>query len=110
MALNITSPIHTFQGITLNQSYARIEVKDGQGGHDFEATIYIYPSKEVYQSGAEPLGVKKLNDYSMLYPLDTWLRQPYNREVDGGDLLALAHQAFVSKLAEHGIVAEISLS
>lgn len=108
MALNITSPINTFEGIVLNNAYARIEVMESQLGTSLLASIKVYPSWDIYKAGAQPLNVKRNADYSFLNPIQNVYSVEYNREVDGSDILAIAHQAYVDYLAEWGISATIT--
>lgn len=109
MALKLNTPINTFEGMVVNNAYARIEVSESHAGSTLLVAIKMYPSKEVYKNGAQPLNVKKNADYSLLNPITNVFHINYNREADGVDILAIAHQACVDYLSTLGITAQVEL-
>ena len=104
MALNITSPINTSIGVQLPQSYARIAVNDAIAGTSLVSTISVFANKAAFESGADPLGVI-INERFM----DGGIVFDYNRELNGADILELAHLEWVTKLSEWGITSTIVL-
>lgn len=105
MALNITTPVNTSIGVTILTSYARVSVVDLYAGTSLQTSIQIYADKTVYESGADPLPVV-LNGRFM----QTTIQFPYNRELDGADILGLAHTAWIAQLSDWGIIAVENLS
>lgn len=104
MALNITSPLNTSIGVSIPQSYARIAVNDGIEGTALVSTISIFADKQAFESGADPLPV--LIDERFM---NAGLVSAYNRELNGADVLELAHMEWVAKLSEWGITSTIVL-
>lgn len=104
MALNITSPLNTSIGVTIPSSYARIAVNDDVHGTALVSTISIFANKQAFESGADPLPV--LIDGRFM---NAGLVAAYNRELNGADILELAHMEWVAKLSEWGITSTIVL-
>lgn len=105
MALNITTPVNTSIGVTIPTSYARISVNDGFAGTSIITNITIYSTKEAFEGGADPLPVligERL--------ISSGFVMEYNRELDGADILELAHAAWIAQLSDWGITAEEDLS
>jgi hypothetical protein len=100
MALQISTPLNTSIGVTIPTSYARIAVMDGLQGLAVVSNISIYPTKESYEAGADPLPVI-INDRFM----ESGMTTEYDRTTMGGDILGIAHQAWIAKLAEWNITA-----
>jgi hypothetical protein len=104
MALNITSPLNTSIGVTIPSSYARIAVNDAIQGTALVSTISVFATKQAFESGADPLPVmvdERLMDGGIVFS--------YNRELNGADILELAHMEWVAKLSEWGITSTIDL-
>ena len=99
MSLSISTPLTTNDGIVLNNTYGRIQVVDDFNGKNIQAILNIYASESTFKGGYNPLSFR----------LETFLSIPYLRETDGPDVLGIAHDAFVSKLASVGITALKSL-
>jgi len=104
MALNITTPVNTSIGVTIPTSYARVAVNDAIQGTALVSTISVFATKAAFESGADPLGVI-INERFM----DGGIVFEYNRELNGADILELAHLEWVSKLSEWGITSTIDL-
>jgi hypothetical protein len=105
MALNITTPLNTSIGVTIPTSYARIAVSDGQLGTALVSNITIYSTKEAFEAKADPLPVI-INGRLM----ESGMTINYNREIDGADILGVAHTAWIAYLSTLGITAEEVLS
>lgn len=96
MALQIQTPIILNNGLELTTSYGRIDVQNFVEGSSINAILKIFISKEKFDNGFSSIYVEGLVDY---------INTPYNRLIDGVDILNIAHDAFIAKLAEQGIVA-----
>lgn len=100
MALIITTPITTNEGFTVETSYARVAATDDYSGLFLVSSVSIYKSLEAFEAGDSRLNIAQLN---------TFASTPYNREVDGTDILAIAHTKLQALLAEQGIQSTIEL-
>lgn len=109
MALNITTPVTTLDGIELATSYARIEVRDGVTGTQLITGIEIYASQAAFEAGRGALTIEDPSMVDVTLPLRTYIVSEYDRTVDGGDILALAHTYAQAALAEKGITSTIIL-
>lgn len=107
MALNITSPVTTLDGITLPTSYARIEVRDGVSGTQLITGIQFYVNAQAFESGkgALLLATPGLENA----PIQTYWVSDYNRVTDGSDLLLLGHEVAQGALSNMGISSTIDL-
>jgi hypothetical protein len=105
MSLNITTPVNTSIGVTIPTSYARVAIMEGLHGTALVSNLAIYPTKESFKAGADPLPVI-INGRFM----ESGITLEYNRELDGADLLGLAHTAWIAKLGDWGITATEDLS
>jgi len=100
MAINITN--NTFNAgeikgvpnsqISINQAYIRLTVSLIEKGNKLRIRHSIYYSKDYYNSGI-----------TMNLNLDIPKNINYNRDVDGTDILEVAHNKVVDKLVESGI-------
>ena len=98
MSLTITSRIQTVEGFTLENAYARVAVADQIKGDRLQASLSIFASEEAFLQGAEQ--VNALVDGSSV--------TPYDREM-GTDILDLAHDRLIDKLAGQNILATKNL-
>ena len=100
MALQLETTITTIQGFEVENAYGRVLALDNFNGIDINSAITIYVSKDAYTNGAQPLDIEIVNNTS----------SPYNRDVDGSDILSLAHDYLIQLLADQGITAVKLLS
>ena len=98
MSLTITTPIKTVEGFELPTSYARVAVADQIAGEQLQCQASIFASEEAFTNQS--------NQVNAL--VDTFMAIPYDREM-GTDILALAHDALIAKLAEQNITATKNL-
>jgi len=101
MALQLETTITTVQGFEVENAYGRVSVVDNTTGTQLQASVVFYVNETLYLGGANPLQTSGLNDLSLT---------PYNRDVDGSDILSLAHDYLIQLLADQGIVAVKLLS
>ena len=99
MSLQITTPIATLEGIVVENAYGRVAVVDQFTGTSLQSQVQVYASEEAFVSGANALQVA-LNDISI---------QPYDRNVQGTDILAIGHQDLQLLLASQGVESTINL-
>lgn len=95
MALLISTPIVTIDGILLNSAYVRIQAVDNYLGQKLFGVMQIYPSKESFVAGYQPLRVE----------MNPSLTITYDRVVNGTDTLMMMHDAFIQYLSDLGITA-----
>jgi hypothetical protein len=100
MALQIQTPLNTSIGVILPTSYARISVTDNFIGNTIVSSTQFYSSKEAYETGADPL---TFIVEGKIVP--TVLQFDYNRNIEGGDILGIAHQVWITQLAQWNITA-----
>ena len=96
MALNITTPITLKSGIELTTSFARVSVVDGEAGTHLNAAASLYPSSEQFENGKNPI---------LDAPIELYASKAYNRDVDGVDILDLAHDIMIEAFQIQGITA-----
>tara|TARA_R110000868_G_scaffold172522_1_gene408384 strand:- start:79 stop:384 length:306 start_codon:yes stop_codon:yes gene_type:complete len=101
MALLINTPLTTIEGFTAATSYGRVAVVDRQAGTTLDSEVTLYLSEEAYLAGAQYLNI-------VGYSFD--MQTAYNRDVDGSDILNLAHEYLIVKLGSQGIEAVKLLS
>ena len=98
MSLTITTPIKTIEGFELPTSYARVAVADQIAGELLQCQASIFASEEAFTNGA--------NQVNAL--VEAYVAAPYDRLM-GTDILDLAHDALIAKLAEQNITATKNL-
>ena len=92
MALIFNTPIELPTGITVADAYGRVAAVDQSAGIQVDAIVDIYISEAAYIAGKQPLTVS-FNRTAMT---------PYNRDVDGTDILMIGHDALQTVLATEG--------
>lgn len=100
MALIFTTTLTTPQGFEVTNAYGRVSVLDQKDGATLQAGLSIFTSEAAYLAGAEEIGFPQLGHY----------QGPYNRDVDGTDILMLAHTSLQTTLAAQGHPTTIALS
>lgn len=93
MALNFTTTLATKDGFEVANAYGRVSVTDSYAGDSVHAVVEAYVSEQAFNEGANPLKTKFL----------PFAQTDYDRAVDGTDVLDIAHDALIAKLAEQGI-------
>lgn len=99
MSLNITSEITTRDGFVLPTSYGRVAVYDAVNGTTLNSSVDIYKDEAAFEAG----------DRSVKIKLTTSNTEPYNRDVDGVDILNLAHDRIMDTLSIQGVRSEKNL-
>ena len=95
MSLNITTQLETLDGFSLPSSYGRVAVGDDVAGTNLQSVLVIYKDEAAFEAGANGININlKLSDQS-----------PYNRDVDGTDILNIAHDRLIALLADQGVTA-----
>ena len=100
MALLFNTPIELPTGITVSDAYGRVAAVDQSAGIQVDAIVDIYISEAAYLAGKEPISVS----------FNRTAAKPYNREVDGTDILMIGHSALQTVMATEGYTTTISLS
>lgn len=98
MSLTITSKIKTLEGIEIENAYARVLVLDNFAGLQLDSAMQVFLNEAAFLAGSEPLNLDIPNNTS----------SAYNRDM-GTDILDLAHDAMIAKLAEQNIAATKNL-
>ncbi len=99
MSLNITSEITTKDGFVLPTSYGRVAVFDNTDGANLAASCLIYKDEAAFEAGDQAVKVGlKLTNY-----------EPYDRDVDGVDILNIAHDRMMDTLSAQGVRSEKNL-
>ena len=100
MALQITTTFQTTSGIELQGAYARVTAVDQAAGTSVLGIAELYLSEQDYLDGKSAIDA---------VPFQTQAQMKYDREVNGVDILAYAHDALVDFLGQQGIIATIEL-
>jgi hypothetical protein len=100
MALNFTTNIQTVEGCVLSNAYGRVSADDSFTGTHVTGHVDIYVSKQAFIDGLRPVKTRLIQD----------CREPYNREVNGTDILNIAHDGLIANLADQGVTATKDLS
>ena len=99
MALTFNTTLTTDTGLQVADAYGRVSVADSLAGTTVQAYVDIFVSEDAYLAGARPIKT------ALQVGTDT----PYNRDVDGTDILDIAHDTLVAFLAKQGVSAVKSL-
>jgi len=99
MSLNITSEITTRDGFVLPTSYGRVAVYDSVKGDNLGSSVDIYKDEAAFLAGDQAVKVK----------LTLSNQEPYDRDVDGVDILDLAHDRMMDQLSAQGVRSEKNL-
>jgi hypothetical protein len=109
MALQITSTITSYEGIEIPSSYGRVSVSDGQYGTSLIAGLNIYVSQTAFENGASSIAVIDNTKPEGSAPMFVNWQLPYDRTIEGTDILTLAHEYIQAELASKGISSTIEL-
>lgn len=96
MSLKVEQRLITAEGLTVENAYGRVAVLDAQHGTHLQATVEFYASEEAFLAGAKYIEFNGLNKMSI---------EEYNRDVDGSDILNIAHDRLIALLASQGVIA-----
>lgn len=100
MALIFNTDIELASGITISNAYGRVAVADGASGTTLQQLVEIYTSEQAFIDGKAQIEMPGLQQA---------IDAPYNRDVDGTDILALAHINLQNALTDAGFTTTISL-
>lgn len=100
MALTFNTDIEMANGITISNAYGRVGVADNIKGDELQQIVEIFVSEQAFIDGKQPI---------MIDGLVTTLASPYDRTVDGNDVLALAHANLKAMLSDAGYDTNIVL-
>tara|TARA_R110000765_G_scaffold346595_1_gene436724 strand:+ start:829 stop:1131 length:303 start_codon:yes stop_codon:yes gene_type:complete len=100
MALQINTPIKTAEGFEVSNAYARVLVIDNFRGLTLDSAIEAYVSEADFLAGAQQLSLN----------IAVSVNTPYDRSTMSTDILDLAHDNMIAKLADQGIAATKLLS
>jgi hypothetical protein len=95
MALIFSTPIQTRDGFTVENAYGRVAADDQYVGTHVRGHVEIFVNKEAYTNGLRPLKTEFIQDCQV----------PYDRAVDGTDILNIAHEGLIAELAKQNIIA-----
>ena len=95
MSLQINTPIKTAEGFEISNAYGRVLVIDNYQGKTLDSAIEIFVSKEEYLAGAQKLNLN----------IAIHVNTPYDRSTMSTDILDVAHDSMIAKLADQGIAA-----
>lgn len=95
MALLFTTEIQTRDGFAVSNAYGRVAADDDFKGEFVRGYVNIYVSEQAFLDGNQPVKTNYIQD----------CMEPYNRDVDGTDILNIAHEGLISNLADQDIVA-----
>jgi len=95
MALTINTTITTPEGLEITNAYGRVSVADNKFGATLQCLLDIYASETSFTNGKEAFNMPAL----------AFVEINYDRTVNGVDILDLAHDALIAKLAAVGISA-----
>ena len=95
MALLFQTPITLPSGITVENAYGRVLATDNIYGKTVGGLVDIFVSEAAFEAGSASINA----DIRIVAEV------PYDRAVEGADILNIAHEALIAKLAEQGIVA-----
>jgi hypothetical protein len=99
MALIFNTPIELSTGITVADAYGRVAAVDQIAGTQVDAIVDIFISEAAYLAGKESIQVS----------FNRTAATPYNRDVDGTDILSIGHTALQTVLATQGYTTTILL-
>lgn len=100
MSLTITSRIQSQEGFELTNAYGRVAVVDQYQGNVLQSQVEFFIDEQAFLDGKAVVTVDGLNQISAA---------PYDRAVDGTDILDLAHDNLIALLAQQNIVATKNL-
>jgi len=96
MSLKITTPIELESGIVLNESYGRVSTTDDYRGTTILASLEVFADITAFKTNKKPIRMTNIDPYTNII---------YNRDLDGVDILSIAHDALIISLALQGITA-----
>jgi hypothetical protein len=99
MSLTITTPITTLEGFEVVNAYGRVTVSDSYPGTSLFSELVLFVSEEDFLE----------QKYALKVNINEFCSSEYNREVDGTDILLIAHQKLQESLLEQGITSVIVL-
>jgi hypothetical protein len=95
MALLFNTDILTKDGFTLSNAYGRVAAYDSYEGTKVSGQVDIFVSEQAFLTGKTPVKTNLIQNCVV----------PYDRKVDGTDILEIAHIGLIDQLAAQNIVA-----
>jgi len=100
MSLTITSTIQTIEGFDVTNAYGRVAVVDNPAGVELEQLVELFSSEQAFLDGKSQFSASSVI---------TNCKAPYDRAVQGVDILDLAHDNLIASLAQQGVTATKNL-
>jgi hypothetical protein len=100
MALNISTTLKTTDGFSLENSYGRVGVSNDVDGNMVVARVLIYASAEAFDNGDKPVRIAGLELTEV---------KAYDYAKDKKNILDLAHDMMITKLADQEVIATKNL-
>ena len=100
MALIFNTPIEMDNGMTISNAYGRVGVADNIAGDSLQQIVEVFVSEVAFLDGKQPI---------TLSDVVTTVVTPYDRNVDGADVLSIAHVNLKALLADAGYDTTIEL-
>lgn len=100
MSLTIKTRLQSQEGFSLKDGYARVAVVDQYQGAVLQCQAEIFINEQAFLEGKAVVTVPnlQLQDFA-----------PYDRAVEGGDILNIAHDRLIAVLAAQGVDATKNL-
>ena len=100
MSLTITSTLQTIEGFDVTNAYGRVAVVDNPAGVELEQLVELFSSEQAFLDGKSQFQATAVV---------TNCKAPYDRTVQGVDILDLAHDNLIAALAQQGVTATKNL-
>lgn len=100
MALTFNTTIEMDNGLHVVDAYGRVGVADNIAGDSLQQIVEIFTSEAAFLDGKQSI---------TLTDVVTTVVTPYDRNVDGTDVLAIAHTNLKALLADAGYDTTIEL-
>lgn len=100
MSLTIKTRLKSQEGFSVDNAYGRVAVVDQYQGNVLQAQVEFFIDEQTFLEGRAVVTVDGLNQISAA---------PYDRTVDGTDILDIAHDRLIALLAQQGVEATKNL-
>ena len=100
MSLNISTPLQTVYGFTLENAYGRVAVVNEFKGDEIRAAVEFYADAAAFEAGATAITVVGVNANAST---------SYDYTTSDKDILDLAHDILIAALHQQGITATKNL-
>ena len=95
MALQFQTDVKTRDGFIIQNAYGRVSSTDSYPGTVVSGHVDIYVTEAAWLEGDNAVKTRFIQDCGV----------PYNRDIDGTDILNIAHDGLIAELANQGVVA-----